>query len=236
MMHRPFVILCMTLVCCANTIAQNNGLVINGKWADQVSISDVNGRPFENKYADVNGTPYFNAIYKSANIKLTQGRMFANVKTRIDLAAQETYFICSNGAEAYLEPGMIKEITYADTTAGGIILYKFQTGFPSIDKQNQYNFYLVLAEGRCSLIKSIIKTVAERKNELSGEIAKDFETSENYYLFANGEMKRLKKEKSFILAALSDKQGQADQFIQSNKINLKNTDHLVKLLNYYNSL
>ena len=218
--------------------AQNNGVVVNGKWASQVFITDVNGRPFQNRYADISGSPYFLPDYKYANIKLAKGqnRVFVNVKTRIDLAAQETYFISSNGVEAVIEAGMVKEITFADTTENGIIQYKFQTGFPAVDMKTVNHFYMVLAEGKCGFLKSITKKVTERKNELSGEVIKDFETYENFYLFINGEMKRWKKDKEFILGELADKKAQVNEFIQSQKLNPKNSDHVVKIVNYYNAL
>jgi len=216
--------------------AQANGLVVGGKWADQISITDVNGRPFENRYADVAGSPCFIADYRFANITLAQGRKFVNVKMKIDLVSQETRFVSSNGVEGYMTAGTVKEIDFADTTAQGIIQYKFETGFPPIDRQTQNDFYQVLAEGKCSFVKSISKKVNERKNELSGEIAKDFETTENFYLFIKGEMKRLKKDKDFFLLEFSDKGQEISQFIQSNKTNFKNNEQVVKLVNYYNSL
>jgi hypothetical protein len=179
--------------------AQNNGVVIGGKWADQVSITDVNGRPFDNIYENVNGSPYFDEKYKFASIKLNQGkeRTFVGVKTRIDMVTQQVHFISSNGVEGFLFAGMAKEVTYQDTTAEGIIPYKFLTGFPAIDKQTDQHLYLVLSEGRCSFLKSVSKKVNERKNELSGEAVKEFETYEDYYLFINGVMKRWKKDKDF---------------------------------------
>lgn len=206
-------------------------------WSDQVYISDVNGQPIKQKYVDVNGSPYFNDVFKVANIVLTKGnKVLVNVKTRIDLADQETHFISANGVEAFMFAGMVKEITYADTTADGILFYKFQTGFPAIDRQTVNNFYLVLAEGRCSFLKSIYKRVSEKKTELSGEVVKEFETYEDYYLIINGVMKRWKKDKDFILAELTDKQAQVNQYLLSNKVNFKNAEQVTKLLNYYNSL
>ena len=218
--------------------AQDNGIVVRGKWADQVSITDVNGRPFENIYENVNGTPYFNEKYKLANIKLNQGkgRTFAGVQTRIDLVTQQVHFISSNGVEGFLFAGMVKEVTYEDTTTDGIISYKFLTGFPAVDKQTDQNFYLVLSEGRCSFLKSIVKKVNERKNELSGEVAKDLETYEDYYFYVNGFMKRWKKDKDFVLAELADKQKEINQYVLTNKVNFKNADQVAKLVKYYNSL
>lgn len=93
-----------------------------------------------------------------------------------------------------------------------------------------------MAEGRCSFLKSIYKRVSEKKTELSGEVVKEFETYEDYYLIINGVMKRWKKDKDFILAELTDKQAQVNQYLLSNKVNFKNAEQVTKLLNYYNSL
>jgi hypothetical protein len=213
-----------------------SGLAINKKWSDQIFISDVDGRPIKNNYGDVSGSPYFMGEYKYGSITLTTGRTFVNVKVRIDLASQETYFVSTNGVEAMISAGNVKEISFADTTADGIKSYLFKTGFPDIDRQSSRHFYLILAEGKCSYLKSIIKRVSERKSELSGEIAKDFETSEEYYFFANGQMKRVKRDKDFVLTELADKKAELDKYVQTNKLNLKNQEHIAKLVAYYNSL
>ncbi len=209
---------------------------ITTDWSDQLFISDVNGMPIKRKYIDVSGSPYFTEVFKYAVVTLSNGRAYANVRIRIDLADQEACFLSSKGEEGIMGPGTVKQVSYADTVAGGIIFYTFQTGFPAVDRQGSKNFYQVLAEGKCSFIKSISKSISERKNELSGEISKEFESFENYYLFIKGEMKRLKKDKDFFNGELSDKQAEISLFIQSNKLNLKNNDHIVKLVNYYNSL
>ncbi|MEO7531797.1 MAG: hypothetical protein ABIS69_10310 [Sediminibacterium sp.] len=206
-------------------------------WSNQLFISDVNGRPVVNRYPDISGSPYFNTEYKFASVILENNKKFANIKMRLDLVAQEIYFIASNGVEAFIEAGKVKEIAYYDTSSDGkIIAYKFQSGLPAIDKQTERNFYQLLAEGHCSFLKSSIKKISEKKSELSGEVTKEFETYENYYLFINGEMKRLKKDKEFILAELADKQAQMSQYIQSQKLNPKNNEHLIKIINYYNTL
>jgi hypothetical protein len=217
-------------------VAQNNGIAIGGKWADQVSISDVNGRPFEKKYEDVNGHPFFDPAFKYANITLTKGRTFTKVKTKINLLDQTTVFITSNNIEAFIERAAVKEIRYNDTSSGGIVSYIFQTGFPAVDRQLESNFYQVLSAGHCMLLKSITKSIAEKKNELSGELARDMETTENIYLFCNGTMNRVKKDKGFVLGILADKKEQLTRYFDKEKPSLKNTGQLVKLVDYYNSL
>ena len=233
---RQLLLLIVLLHAVSAATAQNNGVSIGGKWADQVSISDVNGRPFEKKYDDVNGHPFFDAGYRAATIVLTSGLRFVNIKTRINLVEQVTVFITANGIEAYIETGSVKEISYADTTAAGIVTYKFETGFPAVDKLTPVHFYQVLAAGRCTLLKSIVKSVTERKNELSGEVSRDMETTEGIYVFTNGNITKVKKDRNFLFGLMADKKELLGQYMEKEKINLKNTDQLSRLVNYYNSL
>lgn len=78
--------------------------------------------------------PFFNDAYKSSDIILNNDRAFKNVKTRIDLVTQEVHFISANGVAAFMLMGTEKEMSYADTTEKGIVQYKFQTGYPPIDR------------------------------------------------------------------------------------------------------
>ncbi len=228
-MYAGFFQVFIVLVCVGDFGAQKipgiaAAMAINATAQNEIIISDISG------------TPYFNETYKFANIKFKSGREFINVKTRINLLIQAVSFISSNGIEINMDPGTVKEITYTDTTTDGIIAYKFQTGFPAIDKQKGDNFYLIMAEGRCNLIKSILKTISERTNVVYGERVGDFATLENYYFFVKGEMKKIRKDKNFILTELSDKQALLTQFIISNKLNIKNDEELAKLITYYNTL
>lgn len=236
MMYLPRIAIGILIFISNNAYAQNNGVVIGGIWSDQISVSDVNGRPFENKYPDVNGSPWFNPEYKLSKIILNDGKKFSGIRSKINLANQQLAFITGNNVEAYLETGQVKEVLYADTLAGAISSYKFQTGFPSVDKLNGQNFYQVLADGKCMLLQSIVKEVKEDKNEFSGEIAKEFKTIENLYFYINEEMKRVKKNKDFILSVLKDKASELTQFIQSEKINCNNNEQLIRLVEHYNSL
>ena len=241
-MHRWLYLIFFLFACTCSMYAHIHypsiQIVINSKWPNKGLISSMaDRRPAITKYPDAAGSPYFNESYKYADVTMMNGRAFTNVKTRIDLVAQETYLII-NGVETNISAGMVKEISYADTNSnnGTIVFYKFKIGFPPVDKLTVNHFYLVLAEGRYNFLKLISKSVTEKKNDFSGTMIKEFETYEEYYIFSNGVMKRWKKDKDALLADLIDKQVQVNQFIVSNKINLKNPEQVAKLLIYYNSL
>jgi hypothetical protein len=189
-------------------------------------------RSFVNHTVQVSSSPYFTDEYKTANIKLTSGRLLEKVKMKTDLVGLQVLFISSNGIEINFDPGMVKQITYSDTTANAIVFYKFQTGFPVIDRQDRNNFYLVLADGNCTFVKSIFKKAIGVKKIVLSEVADEYETFEEYYLFINGGIKKLKKGREFILAELSDKQVEVNQFILTNQTNFKNLNLTEKKLVY----
>ena len=216
--------------------AQANSVSTTGKWGQQIFLSDVNGRAFENKYADINGSAYLFPDFKFTTIELADGRKYANVKARLNLVEHEVNFIASNGEEGYIGKGMVKSFLINDTTRQGIKTYSFQTGFPKTDNQTVIHFYQLLASGKIALVKSINKNIEERLNELSGEKSKEFAVRENLYLLIGGELKRVKKEASFFLSAMEDKKDLVSQFISSNKLNFKTEDQLLRVVEYYNSL
>ena len=224
-----FVVVC-------NLQAQANSISTTGKWGQQIFLSDVNGRAFENKYADINGSAYLFPDFKFATIELADGRKYANVKARLNLVENEVNFIASNGEEGYIGKGMVHTISFNDTTKQGIKTFSFQTGFPKTDNQTVIHFYQILASGKIGLVKSIAKNIEERLNELSGEKSKEFAVRENLYLQVDGELKRIKKEASFFLGIMVDQKEAISQFINTNKINFKNEDQLIGLISYYNSL
>ncbi len=241
-MRQQFLLLLIILLFAEKTFSQStlpsaneNSIALENKITHQSLAEVANKTGFIGNF-EVTHHPYFSDIFKYADIKLARGRAFLNVRTRIDIENQQATFISSNGIEIPIEPGLAKEITFADTTKEGIVLYKFKTGFPNIDKLTTIYFYLVLVDGRCNLLKSIVKRGKEKGVVVFSEYERDYETITEYYLFSKGIMKRLKRDKDFILSELADKQEAVSQFLLANKTNFNNDEQMIRLLNYYNSL
>jgi hypothetical protein len=228
--------LCFSLLIVMISHAQRNTISTTGKWGQQIFISDVNGQAFINKYEGIAGSVYDQSDYQLAKITLKDGRVYNDVKTRINLLEQEVNFIASNGQEGFLGKGMASEIAYIDSQKETQDIKIFQCGFPPIDNQNRISFYQILFNGKTSLLKSVYKSIQERNNEMSGERFKEFATYENIYLLKEGTMSRIKKDKSSILAIFQDKKEAIAKYIEAQKLNLKNEAHLIDLVKYYNSL
>jgi hypothetical protein len=229
-------LLCFSLLIVMISHAQRNTISTTGKWGQQIFISDVNGQAFINKYEGIAGSVYDQSDYQLAKITLKDGRVYNDVKTRINLLEQEVNFIASNGQEGFLGKGMASEIAYIDSQKETQDIKIFQCGFPPIDNQNRISFYQILFNGKTSLLKSVYKSIQERNNDMSGERFKEFATYENMYLLKDGTMVRIKKDKSSIIALLQDQNQAIKKYIDEQKLNLKNEAHLIDLVKYYNSL
>jgi hypothetical protein len=228
-------LICLTIAS-SSLYSQANNISTTSKWGQQIFLSDVNGRAFENKYADVSGSAYLYPNFKFATIVLKDGRTYNNVQARLNLVEHEVNFIASNGEQGYIGKGMVTSILFNDTSKDGVNTYIFQTGFSPIDNQSAIHFYQVLVNGKISLLKSINKNIEERLNELSGEKSKEFAQRENLYVLYEGSLKRVKKDSDFFLSTMANQKEAINQYIRTNKLNFKNEEQLKKLVEFYNSL
>lgn len=205
-------------------------------WMNDLIISDYNGRPFKLYYEGVQGSPFLFDEWKLADITLSKGKKFEKIKARVDLCSQEAHFITRNNVEIVTPNGLVTEIALFDSTTAGMDTIRLKTGFPTIDNQNENNFYELLSDGRAQLVKSIRKKIVEKKNDVSGQVEREFDFYEDYYVFNNGVLKKIRRDKSSVLDLLNDQKVKIEEFIKSNGINLKRADGLIRLFDYYNSL
>ncbi|MFO5234637.1 hypothetical protein RCL33_24625, partial [Salmonella enterica subsp. enterica serovar 1,4,[5],12:i:-] len=84
----------------------------------------------------------------------------------------------------------------------------------------------VISDGKLLLLKSHSKKVDTRKNELSGEIVKEFVTYNDYYVLQNGNIIRLKRDKAFIQSLMPDKAKIMTDFLMGYKNTIKNEQDL----------
>jgi hypothetical protein len=227
---------CFSFLLATFSFAQRNSISTTSKWGQQIFLSDVNGQAFVNKYEGIAGSVYDQTDYLLARITLKDGRVYNDVKTRINLLEQEVNFIASNGQEGFLGKGMASEITYQDNSGSNLEAKAFQCGFPPIDNQNRISFYQIVLNGKTSVLKSVYKSIQERNNDMSGERYKEFATYENIYLLKDGTMTRIKKDKSSLLVLFQDKKEAIAKYMDDQKLNLKNEAHLKALVQYYNTL
>ena len=233
-----FIIFCVVIYsCCYSQNQQIRSIDSQGAgWMNDLIITDYNGVPFKTYYDNVQGYPYLFEDWKFANITLSKGKKFEKIKIRIDICKQEVHFITTNNREIVTPNGLITEVTFIDSAFANVNFFKLRAGFPPIDYQTENNFYQLLSGGRIQLLKSVRKKIIQQKNDVSGESVNIFDRYEDLYIFSNGQIKRLKKDKAFLLDQMNNQAEKMEEYIKANKVNLKNTDNLIRVFDYYNSL
>jgi hypothetical protein len=189
-----------------------------------------------NRYVGVNGNPFLlDEWVTTKKIVLGNGSTIGNYKIKFNTNDNSILFLDSLKNAKVAKPLLIRELRITDS----LRLFKnycIKNGFPSIERQTEATYYLVLAEGKCTLLDYQTKAIVTSKNDLSGEISKDFEKSDTYYLYFNNTMLALKRSKSFLFEILHDKETDLEKYIEENKISFKKIEDITRLINYYNTL
>ncbi len=202
-----------------------------------MDAADLSGHSLLKKYdPDITGSPFINNNWVPAKIILSRGKEIGPLPIKFNIESNELYFLDSTGKEMIALEGLVKEIDCIDYYSKDSIRYIFKSGYPSIDKQTENYYYQVFTEGKIELLARKFKYVRVEKNELSGEISKDFvDGSIVLYVYADKIMQVFHPTKNFVISLLKDKEQAMNTFIETNKTNFKSIPDLIKLFNYYNS-
>jgi len=203
-----------------------------------INLEDFNGRSLLKKYdPDITGSPFINADWIPAKITLAKGKEIGSLLVKLNIESNQVYFLDSTGKEMIAIDGLIKKIDFINYYSKDSIRYIFKSGYPNIDKQNENYIYQVFTEGKIELLAKKFKYIRTVKNELSGEIIKDFvDGSITLYVYSFDNMQLFQPKIDFVLSLLIDKHEEVNTFINANKINLRKTSDLIKLFSYYNKL
>jgi hypothetical protein len=205
-------------------------------YDDHLTITSYEGGPFKNYYGSIEGSPFYIEHYCPANLKLNKGTEYQNILTKLDLYTHEIIVIDKDNREIITADGLVMSVFLTDTAGGITHKYDFRSGYPAIDKNNLFNYYQVLSDGKLQLLKHIRKEIVEEKNIQSGEIRKEFVTREEYYSFSSGEIKKLKREKDYIKELMKDQEKKITEYLKEKKVNFKNISFLSSLFEFYNTL
>jgi hypothetical protein len=204
-------------------------------WSSQVTMTDHMGRPFRRDYSEVRGSPFYFEDWKPANARTDSATLTGIKKIKIDLYNHEIDCIAANNDSLTIQDGIIRQFILLDSAKSGRN-YLFRSGYPAIDKNNANSFFLVLADGNIQLLKSSRKELRVNKNDMTGETNTEFVQYDDYYVFHNGQITRLKRDKDYVLGLMSDQQKKMDEYLKDKKVNYKNPESVAVVFDYYNSL
>lgn len=196
-------------------------------WALQY----IDGKPVQTvKNADVEGSEMLYADWLKSTVKTQDGVELKNVMLKYNALDDVPYFLGKDDVTM-----LFTKPVFQFSIDDGANQAVFRGGFPAVGSFNEKSFYQVLTEGKAVLLKKIFKKVLETREYNSATTVKKITDNTAYFLFFEDKMISLKKDKSFFINNLGKKE-QMQQFFANEKINLKEDDGLVKVINKFNSL
>lgn len=201
-------------------------------------FNDVFGKPFiPFANEEITGSPFINSNWKTAVIKLKDGRYFEGVPVKLNIYSQSLHYRSANGAEMVAPAGIIEEVHLNDTADNGTIAtHLYYCGMKPVENNDENTFYEVLDTGRATLLLCKKTKIIEAKTFASTTIIKEYKSFSDHYISLGGKMSKCKKNDSFFKELLADKKDPVQKFIDDNKIRFKSENDFRTIVRYYNSL
>lgn len=182
---------------------------------------------------NVDGSPYLDNEFHSANVRTKSGFDTTNVKVKFNVYGNEFVFL-KNGVEYALDDFYF--LSYPEVANGTVREKVFQSGFPSIGALNDNTIYEVLKSGpKYSLLKHMTKKLEDVKT--MGEYnKKEFITKSDFYVFSakDDKIQKLKADKKSVIALFPDQEEKIKSIVDSKDLSLKKEADLVILFDELN--
>ena len=178
----------------------------------------------ENDLTNIKGSPYY------MDFKI--GEVFINDKSL------GRHFLRYNGLSDNIEFKKNDEVFTVNKIDGMKVIIEDIT-FKLYNKSGEKTFFLKFNEGETSLLLSPRKSFKKKvlaKNSYSNDIPAKFVDEYNYYILKDNEIIEVELKKKDITKVLEEHKNKMLDYASDNKLNFKNEDEVVKLIDYYNSI
>ena len=188
------------------------------------------------RYADIEGTPYWNEKWNPAYLFLRSGSVVKLKNVKLNLFSGDVTYLDSNGTEMDAIPGIIRRVMFMSASDTAKILSVFEA-FPDSKVENGYTYYKILSDGKWKLLelqKSFVRTVpldamASKKTESS------FFLKMSYAIADENNVSPLKSLTHDNITTVIHPDNSTEQWLKDHKNSLKRESDVIDFLQYYNS-
>lgn len=201
-------------------------------------MADATGRPL---YLQTNyraeGSPYYYDAYLPATVTALNGKVYTNVKVKLNVQTNELLYMADNGTEM-IAAMPVRRIYFGSLADNGQTTEKVleSVGAEPLNVTNAA-IYEVADTGRITVLKQIRITYTDDKAFNQASVVRNFKRKETWHLrLANGQVTRLETGKEQVLTLLADKQAAVTAYIDQEKLKCRSVEDVRKVIRYYNSL
>lgn len=196
-------------------------------------MNDGNGQPFKlTRGFEEEGSPFFANDYLESTIQLLNGKSYHRVPVKINYLTGQLLFKTEDGQEMTV----IKPFQRIELFREGQ-KYIFRSGFPPIDKQNEFTLYEMLDSGAAILLKHTSVTFQDKQPYNGVNIIRTYTKKEVYYSYipTNG-LIALPAEPTELIRLFGKDAIAMNNYLLAHKLKTKKETDLIKLFAHYNAL
>jgi len=203
--------------------------------------NDINGRPMYLKTEYVaDGSPYLYEDYCMAEITAMNGKVYSNVKAKINLQEKLLLYLLDNGEEMIMT-SPIKKIKFYNYISNGTAYPErtFQSHLTALNAEGAAIYEVLAEDSAATLLKQITVTYNDSKGYGEATITRTFKKSEQYFAAIpsrSKELKKIEKNKSALAALFGSRAPVVSTYIEQKKLKCKSEEDLAEVFRYYCSL
>jgi hypothetical protein len=198
-----------------------------------VPIADAtDGNINFSEYTDLVGSPFYNPEWVRANVTLRNGIVLKDTLVRYSDLKDHLYTCASGNQYISFSKAVIEFLIFNPNGT----LSHFSI-FPGNGKFTDGAFFEILSDGDVKLLKKNVKTISENRAGIGTAVfTRTVVDNIDYYLLIEGKAIRIKRDKKSIETILKNKKAELNAYLQTNTLDLKKDDDMIKLIKYYNTL
>lgn len=198
-------------------------------------LADFRGKPVnEQRYVQVSGSPFYNKNFLKGEVAFANKNV-KNVKGYINYDQVQDIILFKPNYEDKSATEIVDQVDkFSLTLENGLTVNFISLG--SIGLDGGSGFAEELLAGKLRLLKRTKKKILETQVYNSANLEKTVVQETNYILVKDNKVTVLKQDRNSFLSALSDQEEALKKYLKDQKINFKQDQDVVKLLNFYQSL
>lgn len=203
--------------------------------------NDINGRPMYLKTEYIaDGSPYLYEDYCMAEVTTMNGKVYSNVKTKINLQEKLLLYVLDNGTEMIMT-SPVKRIRFYNYVSNGIAYPErtFRGHLTALNAEGAAIYEVLAEDSAATLLKQITVTYNDSKGYGEASITRTFKKAEHYFAAIpsqNKELRKVEKNKAALIALFGSKAASISTFIEQKKLKCKSDGDLTEVFHYYCSL
>jgi hypothetical protein len=223
-------IACYVFTCGSNISAQSNAA---DNYFNLQSLSSGTSmfRSFDNRYKGMKGTPMLLENYVPGRIVMSSGMKVKHDKVNFDSYNNELMVI-QNGIESVVSMALVSHFILEPNSNDTVFFEKAQ----DLDRKTRF-FQRLYAGKNLSFVKKHFKELIEPNNTgaySAGRAYAELVPEQTYFLKIGKELKPFKNKKTFLQQLPADRDS-AEQFIKTQKVDFKNEQSVMRLVEFLDS-